>query len=144
MATLGVALYPFGVGMLDFSTLNDLSNISYLSDYFYAADAHGGTAIINKGLGEFGVFFVGIIIFSLYLLFNNLLKSSNNLTSLVENMFIFAWMVSLYRGASYFDSSTLIGLSVVICRLVSFRLSHNVKFAKKEVVKADQANRVNT
>ena len=108
--------YFFGVGALNFASVNEFSSISGMSDLLFDLNQHNGTSILFKGVTEFGWLF---ILFSLGIIYNLLKSLSYNATYsfIIYQSLLASVIASFIRGGSYYDGAVMIGLAISLFQI---------------------------
>lgn len=110
MAIHALFYYPLGVGFINMEVLNEYSSVSQLNELLFTLNKEDGSSMLFKIISEFGI--LGLLFFIGSLL--RLIKLTRNRGDIFEQAFLFAFVAAAVRGASYFDGSLLIGISLYI------------------------------
>lgn len=125
MALGALQHHPLGAGMLNFAALEKYSRIAGLSEKLGELNNHDGSSLLLKGIGEFGYLFVAFYGYTLWRFSRDLWGRVSVDQDVLKYAFLFAFLISAVRGASYFDGPQLVGLVIalhVVLRYHTFRL----------------------
>tara|TARA_S200000501_G_scaffold271423_2_gene255169 strand:+ start:831 stop:2105 length:1275 start_codon:yes stop_codon:yes gene_type:complete len=120
MANHGLSNYPLGVGLNNMKILNEESTISNINELLYTLNSADGSSMLFKAVSELGIF--GVLLFIISFLI--ILKLIRNNTKILEQAFLFNFLISGVRGSTYFDGGLLIGMSILIYSMIN-KLSIN-------------------
>jgi len=115
MALAALEYYPFGVGMLNFQELLPYSLVAKLGPPFDTLNNFDGSSLLFKGVGEFGYAFLLLYLLSLWKFFRSIAtERTPSLDIILQNGFIFAFLIAALRGGSYFTGPAMVGLSLTL------------------------------
>ncbi|SIS47223.1 hypothetical protein SAMN05421779_102121 [Insolitispirillum peregrinum] len=115
MAISALEYYPFGVGMLNFQALLPYSLVAKLGPPLDTLNNFDGSSLLFKGVGEFGYAFLLLYLLSLWKFFRSIaIERTPSLDMILQNGFIFSFLIAALRGASYFTGPAMVGLSLML------------------------------
>lgn len=115
MALAALEYYPFGVGMLNFQELLPYSLVAKLGPPLDTLNNFDGSSLLFKGVGEFGYAFLLLYLLSLWKFFRSIAtERTPSLDIILQNGFIFAFLIAALRGGSYFTGPAMVGLSLTL------------------------------
>lgn len=121
MAEYALQHFPLGVGFLNMEVLAPHSTVTWLVDILADLNSKDGSALLFKGICEFGAPFLALSVLALLRFLRTVTRPQQpSLFSLLVVGVQFATFSHLFRSASYFDGVIAIGLSMLISDLVPY------------------------
>jgi len=132
LARVSLENYPFGVGINNLQTNNDLSRVSKLSRDYRDRHSRDGSSFLFKFIGEFGYFAVIIIVMMAIIIFKNVFleKKRKSVKLFLRILLTYCFLCYWVRGMGYFDGLAIFVFSFLLYDTI-IRLKYNSRSTPK-------------